>query len=94
MFKVVNKDTREWRHWSLFIRLENIRKPEVFLMFSEGIERDLWRFSGVVIANFEHILQFVSTVSIINFEKVNVYWVFLLSLAVWNIHVKYLYHFH
>ena len=39
------------------------------------------RFGGVIV-NFEHISHLCSSVSIVNFERVNADWIFPLSLTI------------
>ena len=41
-----------------------------------------WRHSGAFIVNFEHIPRFFSSVSIVDFEQVNVSWVITLAVKV------------
>ena len=41
-----------------------------------------WRRFGGVIVNFEHISHLCSSVSIVNFERVNADWIFPLSLTI------------
>ena len=47
----------------------------MFIVTIKTPERRQWRRSGVFIFNFEHILHLFSTVSIVDFEQVNVSWV-------------------
>ena len=39
-----------------------------------------WRHSGAFIVNFEHIPRFFSSVSIVDFEQVNISWVITLAV--------------
>ena len=64
MFKVNNRNTRA--------KCEICSK--LAIKIPEGRQ---WRRSGIFIVNFEHI-SFCSSVSILNFEQINAYWVIII----------------